>query len=235
MPGSAKRYTFKPTAYGNTRRPRRIPRWLVLLLTGIVLGAGGLLSLQKSYGPTRLTVEQSEQLHYDLNSANLDKQRLQSQLNQQTHDLAATKASLSEQTAKLEQAQKRVADLQNDVQLFADAMPADPRGTSPGIRAASFQDNAGQLDYQILIMQDVGKTSQFQGSLELVAAGRYPNGKAGSVTLPPIDVQVERYKHVLGSAPLPDGFTARQVTIRLTKLGATKLSATRTIRVPRSK
>src|SRR3546814_16356789 len=81
MLGSSKQNVFKPMPYGSTRRTRRIPRWLVLILTGIVLGAGGLLFLQKSYGPTRLTVEQSEQLHYDLNSANLDRQRLQSQLN----------------------------------------------------------------------------------------------------------------------------------------------------------
>src|SRR5690606_19088723 len=84
---SSKRQAFTPTAYGSSRRKRRIPRWLVLILTGVVLGAGGLLFLQKSYGPTRLTVEQSEQLHYDLNSANMDKQRLQSELTQQTRDL----------------------------------------------------------------------------------------------------------------------------------------------------
>ena len=233
MSGSPKRYTFKPTAYGNTRRPRRIPRWLVLLLTGIVLGAGGLLFMQKSYGPTRLTVEQSEQLHYDINSANLDKQRLQSQLNQQTHDLTEAKASLAEQTSKLEQAQKSVSTLKNDVKLFVDAMPADPRGTSPGIRAASFQNNDGQLDYQILIMQDANKTAQFQGLLELVVAGRYPNGRSHTVTLPPIDVEVERYKHFLGSVPLPDGLKARQVTIRLIKLDTKKLSATRTLHVTR--
>src|SRR3546814_2830463 len=68
MLGSSKQNVFKPMPYGSTRRTRRIPRWLVLILTGIVLGAGGLLFLQKSYGPTRLTVEQSEQLHYDLRS-----------------------------------------------------------------------------------------------------------------------------------------------------------------------
>jgi hypothetical protein len=64
-------------------------------------------------------------------------------------------------------------------------------------------------------------------------AGRYPSGKTNTITLPPIDVDVERYKHVLGSMPLPDAFTARQVTIRLTRLDTKKLSATRTIHVMR--
>ena len=95
MFGSSKRNTFKPTAYGSSRRKRRIPRWLLLILTGIVLGAGGLLFMQKSYGPQRLTVEQSEQLHYDLTSANNDKQRLQAELSQQGRELAQVRERLA--------------------------------------------------------------------------------------------------------------------------------------------
>jgi hypothetical protein len=233
MPGSPKRYAFKPTAYGSTHRPRRIPRWLTLLLTGIVLGAGGLLFLQKSYGPTRLTVEQSEQLHYDINSANLDRQRLQSQLNQQTHDLTTARSQVEAHSAELEQDRKTIAQLKNDVQLFVDAMPPDPRGTSPGIRAANFKHSQGQLEYQILIMQDAQKAAEFNGELQLLVAGRYTNGRSNTIALDPIDVKVERYRHVLGSAPLPDAFTPRQVTIRLTRQDNKKIAATRIIRVPR--
>ncbi|UHL65796.1 hypothetical protein LSG25_07955 [Paralcaligenes sp. KSB-10] len=232
--GSSKRNVFKPTAYGNTRRPRRIPRWMVLMLTGIVLGAGGLLFLQKSYGPTRLTVEQSEQLHNDLNSANLDKQRLQSQLNQATHDLNEAKSSLSSQSAQLKAAQEQVVKTNNDLQLFADAMPPDPRGTSPGIRSATFKNNAGQLDYQILVMQDDNKkATTYNGQLELVVAGRYANGKSNTITLPPMDVSLQQYTYVRGSLPLPETFTARQVTIRITDQNSKHISATRTLRVLR--
>ncbi len=233
MFGSSKRRVFKPTAYGNTRRARRIPRWLVLMFTGIVLGAGGVLFLQKSYGPTRLTVEQSEQLHYDLNSTNMDKQRLQSQFNQQTHDVKETRAKLESQVVELKEAKEQVAKLTADIQLFADAMPPDPRGTSPGIRAASFNNDAGQLTYQILVMQDKDKAETFTGEVELVVAGRYTNGKSGNIDLPPFNLEVQQYTHVHGSAPLPAGFTARQVTIKITPQGSKKLSATRTIRVAR--
>ncbi|SUV85278.1 inner membrane protein [Bordetella pertussis] len=59
-----------------------MPRWLVLLLVGIALGAGGVLFLQTNYGPQRLTVEQSEQLHTELSAANLERQRLQTQLDE---------------------------------------------------------------------------------------------------------------------------------------------------------
>ncbi|MDS1142566.1 hypothetical protein RE432_19210 [Pusillimonas sp. SM2304] len=233
MFGSPKRHVFKPTAYGTTRRPRRIPRWLVLLLTGVVLGAGGLLFLQKSYGPTRLTVEQSEQLHYDLNSANMDKQRLQSELSRETRSLADVRAQLDAQTAELKAALAQVEKTNQDIQLFADAMPADPRGTSPGIRAASFTREGEELNYQILVMQDQGKTAPFKGSAELTVAGRYNNGKSGHIDLPAFDLELERYTHAAGSEPLPPGFSPREVTIKIKREGAERVVATRTIRVAR--
>ncbi len=101
MFGSRNRHVFKPTAYG-TRRQRRIPRWLVLMVSGVIVGAGGLLFLQTSYGPTRLTAEQSQQLQYDLNSANLEKQRLQSELNQQGRQLSDATEQLTLKTQELD-------------------------------------------------------------------------------------------------------------------------------------
>ncbi|NYT63199.1 hypothetical protein H0A66_12835 [Alcaligenaceae bacterium] len=233
MFGSSKRRVFQPTAYGNTRRARRIPRWLVLMLTGIVLGSGGLLFLQKSYGPTRLTVEQSEQLHYDLNSSNMDKQRLQAQLNQQGHELKEAKATVTSQVDGLKKAQDQVVKLTADLQLFADAMPPDPRGTSPGIRSAAFSNQEGQLSYQILVMQDDKKANTFKGEVELVVAGRYPNGKTANIDLPAFSLELQHYTHAHGLIPLPEGFSARQVTIKIMQEGSKKLSATRTLRVAR--
>lgn len=231
MFGSSKRHTFKPTAYGTSRRPRRIPRWLVLMLTGVVLGAGGLLFLQKSYGPTRLTVQQSEQLHYDLNSANMDKQRLQTDLSRETRTLTEVRAQLQSQTTELENTRKQLEQARKDVRMFAQAMPPDPRGTSPGIRAASFTSNKEQLAYQFLVMQDEGKTARFKGQVELTMAGRYSNGKSGHIDIPAFDLELERYTHVDGTFPLPAGFTPRQVTIKIMREGSEKVVGTRTIRV----
>lgn len=233
MFGSSRRNTFRPTAYGSTRRKRRIPRWLVLMLAGVVIGAGGLLFLQKSYGPTRLTVEQSEQLHYDLNSANLERQRLQSELNQRTHDLKQAQASLEDQTARTGKARGRMETLQEDIERFLSAMPPDPRGTSPGIRAADFRNQDGALHYAVLVMQDKEKAQLFKGEMELVVEGRYRNGRAGHVTLPAVEVALERYTHLSGEAALPENFNPRQVTIRITPEGSKKLAATRTILVSR--
>lgn len=233
MFGSSKRNVFKPTAYGTTRRSRRVPRWLMLMLTGVVLGSGGLLFLQKSYGPTRLTVEQSEQLHYELNSVKMDKQRLQTQVNQQARELTEARGKLEAQATEIQEARAFVDKAKKDLQLFIDAMPPDPRGTSPGVRAASFRDANGQLEYEILVMQDEGKTDLFSGEVELVVAGRYANGKNANIDLPPFGIELQRYTHTQGRAPLPDGFSPRQVTIKITREGSSKQVATRTLRVTR--
>ena len=228
---SNKRVVFQPTAYGSTRRRRGIPRWLVLILTGIVLGAGGLLFLQKSYGPPRLTAEESERLHQDLNSANIDKQRLQSQLAQQSRDLEEAQTTLAGQDDRLEQLQARVASLQQDIQMLVKDIPPDPRGTSPGIRAAELASEPGTLNYQVLVMQDDPKAATFEGRMTFIVEGRYPNGRSNTITLDPVEFNVDHYKYVKGAVPLPDGLTGRLVTIRITQGDDTRLVATRTIRV----
>lgn len=232
MFGSSKRQAFRPTAYGSSRR-RGIPRWLVLILTGIVLGAGGLLFLQKSYGPTRLTVEQSEQLHYDLNSANLDRQRLQSQLNQHIQELKEANARIQSQEAGLRGLQAEIDKLSSDVALFVATAPEDPRGTSPGIRAVNLNYADGQLDYHILVMQDAGKAQPFTGEVTLTAAGRYSNGRNGNEQLTPFPISLERYTHLQGTVEVPDGFTPREVTIQIRAEGSERVSAMRVIRVAR--
>lgn len=225
---SRNRHVFKPTAYG-TRRQRRIPRWLVLMVSGVILGAGGLLFLQKSYGPTRLTAEQSEQLQYALNSANLEKQRLQSELNQQGRLLSETTEQLDLKTQEMAAVADKLARFEHDIDLFADALPPDPRGTSPGIRAATLRNVDGNLDYRILVIQDHDKEAIFKGEVELVAAGRYSSGRTAHVPLPPFEIELQHYAHLEGVLPLPEHFTAREVTIRITAEGQDKLSATRTI------
>lgn len=231
MSGSYKRHAFKPTAYGNARRARRIPRWLVLMLTGIVLGSGGLLFLQKSYGPPRLTAEQSQQLQFDLNSSNMESQRLQTQLNQQAQELAEIHDNNEKLGKRLEQAAVTTTQQAADIKLFAQALPPDPRGTSPGIRAATFKNIDRTLSYDLLLMQDEGKTDLFTGEIELVVNGRYPNGKIVNIDLPRFPVALKQYTHTEGQIPLPDGLIARQVTIKVYEKNSTKLSATRTIKV----
>lgn len=227
----SKRPVFKPTAYGHTRRKRRIPRWLVLMITGMVLGAGGLLFIQKSYGPPMLTVEQSQQLHNELNSAKAENQRLQSQITLAERERDQSLSQADSIKSRLERHDSIVSALEKDLTLFANAMPPDPRGTSPGIRAAEFLNKDGQLDYNILLMQNSADEPNFEGTMNFNVMGRYPNGRTGYIDLDPVEVNVGRYLHALGAIDLPSGMTARQVTIQVFPKGSQRAAAMRIINV----
>ncbi len=228
---SRKPVVFQHSAYGATRRRRGVPRWLMLILTGIALGAGGVLFLQSSYGPPRLTAEESQQLHHDLNAANIEKQRLQAQLDQFSHGQQEAQSNASRFKAELDTARARVAEQQANITALIDSIPADPRGTSPGISSATFRNVEGNLDYQLLIMQDSADKPEFNGKMTLVVEGVYPNGRVVTINLDPIPFTVGHYGFVRGQVPLPNGMRARLVTARITEGEDTRLRATRTLRV----
>ncbi|HLU00516.1 MAG TPA: hypothetical protein VKZ70_12330, partial [Burkholderiaceae bacterium] len=119
------------------------------------------------------------------------------------------------------------------VALFVETAPSDPRGTSPGIRAVSFNFDNGQLDYHILVMQDADKVKPFTGEVTLVAAGRYSNGRNGTVELAPFPISLERYTHLQGTVEVPEGFTPREITIQIRAEGSDRVVAMRVIRVSR--
>jgi hypothetical protein len=230
-----KRPTFKPTPYGYTRRSRGIPRWLLLLITGIVLGAGGVLFLQRSYGPQRLTVEQSEQLRTDLNTANLENQRLSTESAKIQEQIKQARQDQQAQAARAEQFRKQAADMEAGVASLIQAIPADPRGTSPGIRGADMTASDGSVDYRILLIQDLAEgqteTPTLHGTIKLIAQGVYPNGNAAYVELVDQPLSMGRYIVVDGRAELPKAFRPRQVTIQIMADGSDKVIATRTFHV----
>ncbi len=215
MFGRSQRAVFKPSVYQPGQRTRRMPRWLVLLLVGIALGAGGVLFLQTNYGPQRLTVEQSEQLHSELSASNLERQRLQTQLEEATQQRDANKAGHEKLTSDLAEARTRIQTLDKELVLFQDAMPPDPRGGNLGIRSATFKRAPGQLDYQVLVMREDRQGAPFQGTLAFAIEGSYPNGRAATITPEGPTLTVDRYDYALGQLKLPDGFTPKVVVLRV--------------------
>jgi cell division protein FtsL len=217
MFGRSQRSVFKPSVYQPGKRSRRMPRWLVLLLVGIVLGAGGVLFLQANYGPQRLTVEQSEQLHGELSTANIDRQRLQGQLEETTQQRDAARGTHGKLTTDLQQAQQQIQTLNKDLQLFEEAIPPDPRGGPIGVRSALLSRDAGQLGYHVLVMRDDAKVggASFKGMLQFAIQGRYPNGRIDTITPDGVPMDLDRYLNLTGALPLPDGFVPRTVTIKV--------------------
>jgi hypothetical protein len=90
MLGQSGRPVFKPSVYQPGRHNRRLPRGLGLLFIGILLGAGGVLFLQTNYAPPRLSAEQSEQVRSELNAATLERQRMQTQIDDLQRQLEAS-------------------------------------------------------------------------------------------------------------------------------------------------
>ncbi|MBR8651915.1 hypothetical protein KDH83_01165 [Achromobacter sp. Marseille-Q0513] len=226
MFGKSQRAVFKPSVYQPGQRTRRMPRWLVLLLVGIGLGAGGVLFLQTNYGPQRLTVEQSEQLHSELSAANLERQRLQSQLEETTQQRDANKTGHEKLTSDLAEARSKIDALNKELVLFQDAMPADPRGGNLGIRSATFKRAPGLLDFQVLVMREERQGAPFKGTLTFSIDGSYPNGRVATITPEGPTLNVDRYDYALGQLKLPDGFTPKVVVLRVMD-GAQKQQAMR--------
>ncbi|WP_170948550.1 DUF6776 family protein [Bordetella genomosp. 5] len=215
MFGRSQRSVFKPSVYQPGKRQRRMPRWLVLLLVGIGLGAGGVLFLQTNYGPQRLTVEQSEQLHTELSASNVERQRLQAQLDEAITQRDNNKSTHETLTTDLGKAKSRIEELNQELVLFQDAMPPDPRGGDIGVRAASFRKQPGGLAYQILVMRENVTDNTFKGKVELDIDGTYSNGRRDRVKSDPMPLNLSRYDHAQGVMPLPDNYNARTVTIRV--------------------
>jgi hypothetical protein len=75
---SNKPVTFDP--YAGRRKRRRVPSWLLLLLGGIGLGAGGLYYAQERYLPPRLSPADSARLQGAFDSADSARRRLEGEL-----------------------------------------------------------------------------------------------------------------------------------------------------------
>lgn len=217
----AKRAVFKPSPYETSRRSRGLPRWLILLMVGILLGASGVLFVQTSYGPKQLSVLESQKLINDMNSATLETQRLQSQVEELTRKLTSEQADNASNRqalqAEIDKLQALVAPLQDQLKLFAQTLPFDPKYGSIGISTSQFIQGktGGKLSYLVWIMQEKADRPLFKGKLELAFEGRHVDGRNETITLAPISLDVPHYQHVTGQANLPEGFVARRVNVKV--------------------
>lgn len=204
---------FERHDYGG-RRPRSVPRWLLWLVGGIAVGAGGLHLMQEEYLPPRLTAAESQQLQARVGQLEVEGLRLRSGLDKAAADARASQASGEKLGAELADARKAVERLQADLVLFDEVLPPDPRGGAVGVRAAKFVNDDGRLAYHVLLTRERRGGKPFAGTMELIVAGERA-GRNDTIELKPVEVSVAAYQHVRGSLPLPAGFAARQVTVRV--------------------
>jgi len=205
---------FERHAYGRRRR-WAVPNWLLLLLAGIALGAGGLYYVQEQHLPPRLTPEESTRLQSRVGELEGQSRRQQAALAEATAEAKTARTEGERLGGELAAARDSAARLQKDLALFDEVLPPDPRGGTIGVRGARFSNERGQLAYHVLVTRDREGKRPFKGVVELVVAGERASGRTDTITLDPVDASFTSYQHLKGALPLPDGFVARQVTIRV--------------------
>jgi hypothetical protein len=224
--GRSKPTVFKPVSYQRQRKPFRIPKWLLLLLLGIAMGAGGLWHIQETYLPPRLSPEEGNKLRADLEQANKDRAQLRIDLKQSNDKLALTETESKKAQADLATAKITSDKLQKDLSQFVMALPPDPRGGPIGIRAASFAPAGGQLNYNVIFTRNRKGDDVFRGVMQLLVTGTRA-GKPETVSLTPVTMGLEGYQQLSGSLPMPDGLIAREVSIRVLRSAGGELMSMR--------
>jgi hypothetical protein len=209
----------KPVVFDPYRRQRsrwRLPPWLILLLTGVAAGAGGLFFLQERYLPPRLSPAESAALRSAYETADAQARRLQAELATAVQQRDAALADAKRHSGELADARAAAADLRADMASLVATLPPDPRDNRVEVRAARFEAGGGKLDYDVVLTRPrAGSGKPLAGVLQLSVAGESGRGEATTVTPDPVNVSIGSHEVVRGQVTLPEGFKPQQTTVRV--------------------
>ena len=211
MLGQFKPVTYEP--YG--RRRSGVPRWLVLLLFGISLGAAGVVVIQELYLPARLTGDASSRLRTAFERAEAERKRLEAELGDATKRLETALAENKSAEGEVAAARAIAQRLRDDLTSVIAALPPDPRAGSIEIRAARFSVNKGALAYDVVLTRERPGTKTIPALMQLLVTGQNARGAEATVSLTPVQLTLGSHEVPRGSLQLPDGFKPRQTTIQM--------------------
>lgn len=210
--------TFKPVAfepYGRRRSRWGVPRWLMLLLFGIAVGAGGVIYVQERYLPPRLSAAATVELRTAFEKAEAERLRLKNELAETTKRLASTVTDKKALGDELEASRAATARLRDDVASLVAALPPDPRGGVIEVRAARFTAKGATLAYDVVLSRERAGDKALAGVMQLVVEGESSRGGATTVNLEPVAISVGTHESLRGSMRLPEGFKPREMTVQL--------------------
>ncbi|MEO7339168.1 MAG: hypothetical protein ABIV63_21540 [Caldimonas sp.] len=191
-----------------------MPRWLLLMLLGVLIGAGGVIFVQQRYLPPRLSASESTQLRETADRAEAERARLSREAAESAKRLDAALAESKGMATELSASKEAADRLRGDVSSLVASLPPDPRGSPIAVRAARFEVTGDSLVYDVVLSRDGAKGRPVPGVLQFVVAGA--SGRSDdTVSSKPIAVSVGIYDSVRGSLPLPQGFKPRQTTINV--------------------
>lgn len=201
--------------YGRRRSGWRAPRWLVLLLLGIALGAGGLWLVQERYLPPRLSPAESMQLRSAFEQADGDRSQLQAQLADTRQRLDVALADKQRQDAELAAPRAAAQRLRDELAAVIATLPPDPRGGTVAVRSGRFAAQGGALAYDLVLTRERDAAKPMAGMLQLSVVGANARGAEVSVDLKPVELSIAGHEVVRGQQALPEGFKPRQATIQV--------------------
>ncbi|CAM5782454.1 putative protein OS=Rhizobacter sp. Root404 OX=1736528 GN=ASC76_08750 PE=4 SV=1 [Rhizobacter fulvus] len=214
LPLMFKPVTFDP--YGRRRSRWRMPRWLLLLLVGIALGAGGLYFVQERYLPPRLSAGASIELRSAYETAEAARAKLAGELARTSQQLAQVTAEKKQLGDDLAGSRASVEALRGDLGAIVASLPPDPRGGAVEIRAARFDAEGRELTYDLLLTRArAGAGKPLGAALQLTVAGESAAGAAKSFTAPAETVLIGAQQVLRGKVALPEGLKPRQVTVQV--------------------
>jgi hypothetical protein len=202
--------------YGRRRNDWRPPRWLVLLALGVAGGASGMWVVQKKLLPPRLSAQASADLRSAFEQADAERKSLKTQLATTTQQLEAAQATGKRQSEELAAPRAAAQKLRDDMTALIAALPPDPRGGAVEVRTARFAVQGNALAYDVVLTRDAAAAAKaMNGVMQLNVLGLNARGAETTVAIKPVDVSLEGHALVRGSAALPEGVRARQVTVQV--------------------
>ena len=209
-------------SYGHRRKRGRPPRWLVLLLSGMALGAVGVVLVQERYLPPRLSAAESTQLRAAYETADTERSRLTRELGESNQKLAAALADKKTLSDELAASRATAEDLRADMGAIVDSLPPDPRGGGVEVRAGRFTTKGGMLVYDVVLTRDRAGSKPLAGVMQLTVAGQSARGPDTTVALKPVALALGSHEVVRGSQALPEGFKPRETTVQVLDRAAGK-------------
>ncbi|MBL0726363.1 hypothetical protein [Piscinibacter sp. HJYY11] len=213
MFGRSKPVVLEP--YGHRRKRGRPPRWLVLLLSGVVVGAAGVVVVQERYLPPRLSAGESAKLRNAYDSTEAERKRLQQALADTEQKLASTTAQHKSLQEEFAGSRARIERLSEDLATTVAALPPDPRGGTVEVRAGRFTVRGGALVYDVVLARERAGTRPTTGVLQLQLIGSSAKSPETTVALKPVPISFTTHEVVRGSQPLPDGFRPREAKVQV--------------------
>jgi hypothetical protein len=220
MFGNSRPVVFK--SYARRRSSWRLPRWFVLLLSGIAIGAACVVVVQERYLPPRLSADASERLNRALEESDAERLKLRSGLGQVTKRLESALADRKGLADDLAASRAAAERLRDDVASAVASLPPDPRGGAVEVRAGRFTAKAGMLAYEVVLTRQHATAKPWVGVMQLVMNGESAQGAAATVTLNAVPLSFSSHEIVRGSLPLPEGFRPRRATIQVLDRAAAK-------------